>query len=182
VGSTPTGPRFRRSREPLGTSALAGRRPASPPAPVTDEDLRDLAGPAAGALSWLLFPEPTRYFTEHRDTYGDISVLPTREFLYGLQEGAEYPVDLEPGVRLLLGIQAISDPDDRGMPTVIGTLTGQLRPITVRDRSVEATEKTAEKASRSILGHVPAPFTGTVSLQVSEGSLIKGRAGNLVIS
>jgi pyruvate carboxylase len=40
----------------------------------------------------------------------------------------------------------------------------------VRDRSVEATEKTAEKADRSIPGHVPAPFTGTVTLQVTGGS------------
>ena len=97
-------------------------------------------------------------------------MLPTREFLYGLQEGAEYAVDLEPGVRLLLGIQAVSDSDDRGMRTVIGTLNGQLRPVTVRDRSVEATEKTAEKADRSAPGQVPAPFAGTVTLQVTEGS------------
>ena len=61
-------------------------------------------------------------------------MLPTREFLYGLQAGTEYAVDLEPGVRLLIGIQAVSDPDDRGMRTVIGTLNGQLRPVTVRDQ------------------------------------------------
>jgi pyruvate carboxylase len=156
--------------EPFRTAALAGRRPASPPAPLTDEDLRDLAERPRAALNRLLFQGPARDFAEHRVTYGDVSLLPTREFLYGLQEGVEYAVDLEPGVRLLLGIQAVSDPDDRGMRTVIGTLNGQLRPVTVRDRSVEATEKTAEKADRSIPGHVPAPFVGTVTLQVTEGS------------
>ena len=156
--------------EPFRTAALVGRRPAHPPAPLNDEDLRELAERPRAALNRLLFQGPTRDFTEHRDSYGDVSVLPTREFLYGLQEGAEYAVDLEPGVRLLLGIQAVSDPDDRGLRTVIGTLNGQLRPVTVRDRSVEATEKTAEKADRSIPGHVPAPFVGTVTLQVTEGS------------
>ncbi len=75
-------------------------------------------------------------------------------------------------MRLLLGIQAVSDPDDRGLRTVIGTLNGQIRPVIVRDRSVEATEKTAEKADRSIPGHVPAPFVGTVTLQVTEGSSV----------
>jgi pyruvate carboxylase len=158
--------------EPFRTAALAGRRPASPPAPLTDGDVRDLAERPRAALNRLLFPGPTRDFTEHRDTYGDVSVLPTREFLYGLQEATEYAVDLEPGVRLLLGIQAISDPDERGMRTVIGTLNGQLRPVAVRDRSIEATEKTAEKADRSLPGHVPAPFSGTVTLQVTEGSLV----------
>jgi pyruvate carboxylase len=58
------------------------------------------------------------------------------------------------------------------MRTVIGTLNGQLRPVTVRDRSVEATVKTAEKADRSNPGHVPAPFVGTVTLQVTEGSAV----------
>ena len=154
--------------EPFRTAALAGRRLARPPAPLTYEDLRDLAERPQAALNRLLFPGPTRDFTEHRRTYGDVSVLPAREFLYGLQEGAEYVVDLEPGVRLLLGIQAVSDPDDRSMRTVIGTLNGQLRPVTVRDRSVEATEKTAEKANRSIPGHVPAPFVGIVTLRVTE--------------
>ena len=156
--------------EPFRTAALAGRRPARPPVPLTDDDLRDLSERPRATLNRLLFPGPARDFTEHRVTYGDVSVLPTREFLYGLQEGAEYAVDLEPGVRLLLGIQAVSDPDDRGLRTVIGTLNGQLRPVAVRDRSVEATEKTAEKADRSIPGHVPAPFAGTVTLQVAEGS------------
>jgi pyruvate carboxylase len=45
-------------------------------------------------------------------------------------------------------------------------------PLSVRDRSVEATEKTAGKAGRSIPGHVPAPFVGTVTLQVTEGSAV----------
>jgi pyruvate carboxylase len=75
-------------------------------------------------------------------------------------------------VRLLLGIQAVSDPDDRGMRTVIGTLNGQLRPVTVRDRSIEATEKAAEKADRSTPGHVPAPFVGTVTLAVAAGDSV----------
>jgi pyruvate carboxylase len=155
--------------EPFRTAALAGRRPALPPAPLTGEDRRGLAERPRATLNRLLFPGPTRDFTEHRATYGDVSVLPTREFLYGLQEGAEYAVDLEPGVRLLLGIQAISDPDDHGLRTVIGTLNGQLRPVTVRDRSIEAIANIAEKADRSVPGHVPAPFAGTVTLQVTEG-------------
>jgi pyruvate carboxylase len=164
--------------EPFRTAALAGRRPARPPAPLSDEDRLGLAERPRATLNRLLFPGPARDFTEHRDTYGDVSVLPTREFLYGLQAGTEYAVDLEPGVRLLLGIQAVSDPDDRGMRTVIGTLNGQIRPVTVRDQRIEATEKTAEKANRSVPGHVPAPFAGTVTLQVTEGSTVA--AGQVV--
>ena len=38
--------------------------------------------------------------------------------------------------RLILGLQAISDPDERGFRTVMATINGQLRPISIRDRSV----------------------------------------------
>ncbi len=43
---------------------------------------------------------------------------------------------LERGVQLLIGLEAISDADERGMRTVMCILNGQLRPVTVRDRSI----------------------------------------------
>jgi pyruvate carboxylase len=100
-------------------------------------------------------------------------VLPTQEFLYGLRPGDEHAVDLEPGVRLLMGIEALSDPDERGMRTVMCTLNGQLRPVTVRDRSVEAHVTVAEKADRGDPGHVAAPFAGVIVLKVAEGDAVQ---------
>ena len=63
--------------------------------------------------------------------------------------GTEYAVDLEPGVRLLIELEAIGEADERGMRTVMSTLNGQLRPIQVRDRSVASDVPAAEKADRS---------------------------------
>jgi pyruvate carboxylase len=100
-------------------------------------------------------------------------VLPSKEFLYGLRQGVEHSVDLEPGVRLLIGIEAVSDPDERGMRTVMCSLNGQLRPVSVRDRSVTADVKAAEKADRGNPDHVAAPFAGVVSLTVSEGDEVQ---------
>src|SRR3954447_5160459 len=37
------------------------------------------------------------------------------EFLCGLRDGVEHAVDLNPGVRLPMGIKAVSEPDERGM-------------------------------------------------------------------
>ncbi len=100
-------------------------------------------------------------------------MLPTREFLYGLRSGVEHPVDLEPGVQLLVGIEAVSDPDERGMRTVMCSLNGQLRPVSVRDRSVDAQVKVAEKADRADPRQVAAPFAGVVTLQVKEGDTVE---------
>jgi pyruvate carboxylase len=58
------------------------------------------------------------------------------------------------------------------------TLNGQLRPVSVRDRSVEAAVKAAEKADRSDPKQVAAPFAGVVTLKVEQGDLV--RAGQVV--
>ncbi|HEY6646749.1 MAG TPA: biotin/lipoyl-containing protein, partial [Mycobacterium sp.] len=97
---------------------------------------------------------------------------------YGLRSGEEHHVRLEPGVELLIGLEAISEPDERGMRTVMCLLNGQLRPVAVRDRSVAAEVPVAEKADRSNPGHIPAPFAGAVTLGVKEGDKVK--AGDTV--
>ncbi|MCF6734476.1 pyruvate carboxylase [Blastococcus sp. KM273129] len=158
--------------EPFRSKALVGRRPPQPPVELDDDDVRGLAEQPRATLNRLLFPGPARDYAAHLDLFGDTSVLPTREVLYGLRPGEEHAVDLEPGVQLLMSIEAISEPDDRGMRTVMCTLNGQLRPVTVRDRSVEAAVKVAEKADRADPGHVSAPFAGVVSLAVTEGDAV----------
>lgn len=55
---------------------------------------------------------------------------------------------LERGVELLIGLEAISEPDERGMRTVMCILNGQLRPVLVRDRSIASAVPAAEKADR----------------------------------
>jgi pyruvate carboxylase len=158
--------------EPFRTRALEGRRAPEPPAELSDEDSDGLAEEPRATLNRLLFPAPTRELVAHREQFGDTSVLPTKEFLYGLRSGVEHTVDLEPGVTLLMGIEAVGDADERGMRTVMCTLNGQLRPVSVRDRSVDAQVKVAEKADRTDPGQVAAPFAGVVTLLVAEGDAV----------
>ncbi len=54
----------------------------------------------------------------------------------GCGQGEEHRVRLERGVELLIGLEAISDADERGMRTVMCILNGQLRPVVVRDRNI----------------------------------------------
>ncbi|MFD1814383.1 biotin/lipoyl-containing protein, partial [Rhodococcus gannanensis] len=73
---------------------------------------------------------------------------------------------------LLIGLEAISEADERGMRTVMCILNGQLRPVSVRDRSIASEIPAAEKADRSNPGHVAAPFAGVVTLVVAEGQKV----------
>ncbi|HEV7361110.1 MAG TPA: biotin/lipoyl-containing protein, partial [Mycobacterium sp.] len=155
--------------------ALAGRAPAKPVEQLTAEDeaVLALSGPKRQAtLNRLLFPGPTKEFEEHREIYGDTSHLSANQFFYGLRQGEEHRVKLERGVDLLIGLEAISEPDERGMRTVMCIINGQLRPVLVRDRSIASTVPTAEKAERSNPDHIAAPFAGVVTVGVTEGDQV----------
>ncbi|MCV7205897.1 pyruvate carboxylase [Mycolicibacterium peregrinum] len=165
--------------EPLRTKALEGRGPAKPiqELSVTDEELLAAPGPKRqAALNRLLFPAPTKEFETHRETYGDTSGLSANQFFYGLRYGEEHRVELERGVQLLIGLEAISDADERGMRTVMCILNGQLRPITVRDRSIASEIPAAEKADRNNPDHVAAPFAGVVTVGVAAGDAVEAGA------
>ncbi len=159
--------------EPFRSRALEGRQPPHRQVELSDADEAALATDRRATLNRLLFPGPTKEFSAVRETYGDVSVLDTVDYLYGLRPGVEHVVELERGVRLLVGLEAISDVDERGMRTVMTTLNGQLRPVQVRDRSVAVEVRAAEKADPGRPGHVGAPFAGVVSLAVGEGDALE---------
>jgi pyruvate carboxylase len=155
--------------EPFRTKALEGRSWKPPAAELTDEQREGLRTHPRRTLNELLFPGPSREFAEARERYGDVSVLPTLHYLYGLRQGEEHEVEIAEGKTLILGLQAISDPDERGFRTVMATINGQLRPISVRDKNVSSDVATAEKADTSKPGQVAAPFQGVVTIVVDEG-------------
>ncbi|MEV6443633.1 pyruvate carboxylase [Amycolatopsis sp. NPDC051716] len=162
--------------EPFRTKALEGRAAAKPVAELSEEDRTALAEHPRRTLNRLLFPGPTKEFEAHREAYGDTSVLPSKDFFYGLRPGEEYPVDLEPGVRLLIELEAIGEADERGVRTVMSTLNGQLRPIQIRDRSIASDIPATEKAEKGNPKQVAAPFAGVVTLQVAEGDTVEAGA------
>ena len=164
--------------EPFRTKALEGRSWKAPAAELTEEEAEGLRTARRRTLNELLFPGPTRDFAESRETYGDISVLPTLDYLYGLQHGEEHEVQLDEGKTLILGLQAISEPDERGFRTVMATLNGQLRPVSIRDRNVASEVAAAEKADPGKPGQVAAPFQGVVTIVVEEGDQVS--AGDTV--
>jgi pyruvate carboxylase len=166
--------------EPFRTKALAGRNRRSSEARLSGEHLRNLTQVPAGAtsrvrrstLNTLLFPGPTRDYLQSLASYGDLSVVPTSEYLYGLRHGAEHEIQIEEGKTLIFGLQAIGEPDGRGIRTVMATINGQFRPVAVRDRSIMVEVAAAEKADPGAPGHVAAPFQGVVTVNVAVGDQV----------
>jgi pyruvate carboxylase len=167
--------------EPFRTKALEGRKWKQPASELTDEQNSAISDDKRGThrqhtLNELLFPGPTKSFDEAMSSYGDLSVLDTIDYLYGLQSGEEHVVEIEEGKRLILGLQAISEPDERGYRSVMCTINGQLRPVNVRDESVESEVASQERADPKDDNQVPAPFDGVVTQQVEEGDSVEAGA------
>uniref|UniRef100_UPI00286B2013 pyruvate carboxylase n=1 Tax=Salinibacterium sp. TaxID=1915057 RepID=UPI00286B2013 len=161
--------------EPFRTKVLKGRTVRIGVEPITAEDQQALDGDSRGrrsALNRLLFAGPTKIFEQGRETYGDLSVVDTVDYLYGLRQGVEHVVEIEKGVSLHIGLEAIGAVDEKGMRTVMATLNGQLRPILVRDASITVNFTAAEKADARKPGQIAAPFSGVVTLQVAEGDAV----------
>jgi pyruvate carboxylase len=161
--------------EPFRSKVLAGRNVRVSTTELTDDERGALDGDSAtrrGMLNQLLFPAPTRHFQQIRELFGDLSVVDTVDYLYGLRQGTEHSVEIDKGVRLYVGLEAIGEADEKGMRTVMTILNGQLRPVFVRDRSIAVVTTTAEKADANQPGQVAAPFSGVVTLQVAEGDQV----------
>ncbi|WP_088319089.1 pyruvate carboxylase [Kineosporia sp. R_H_3] len=162
--------------EPFRSKALAGRSTPKRTVDLSEDDRKALTTDRRTTLNRLLFPGPTKDFAAVRETYGDVSVIDTTDYLYGLRHGVEHVVELERGVRLIAGLEAVGDVDEKGLRTVMCTLNGQLRPIQVRDRSVKVDVRQAERADPTNPGHVAAPFSGVVSLAVETGATVEAGA------
>ncbi|MBF4633975.1 pyruvate carboxylase [Agreia pratensis] len=162
--------------EPFRTKVLEGREVKIGVTPLEQADAETLTGDDSAAirstLNRLLFAGPTKAFEQVREQYGDLSVVDTVDYLYGLRQGVENVVEIDKGVKLYVGLEAIGTADDKGMRTVMTILNGQLRPVFVRDRSITVETTAAEKADPSKPGQVAAPFSGVVTLKVAEGAIV----------
>ncbi|MGR4010940.1 pyruvate carboxylase [Leucobacter sp. 1207-22] len=167
--------------EPFRSKVLAGRRTGAGTGagalgtidPADQTALTQSGADRRSTLNRLLFAGPTKQFAATREQFGDLSVLSTGDYLYGLEPGTEHAIDLAKGVRLYVVLEAIGEPDDKGVRTVMLKVNGQLRQVFVKDENVAVTAPVAEKADRTVAGQIAAPFSGTVTLHVGIGEEIE---------
>ena len=124
--------------------------------------------------SYLIYPGVFVEYAEHRRTYGDVAVLPTPAFFYGLAVGEELSIDIEKGKTLILRYLALGEPNADGQRTVFFELNGQPRTVKIADRSLATTARQHPKAEDENPGHVAAPMPGlVVSLAVAKGDAVE---------
>ena len=127
-------------------------------------------------MSYLMYPDVFAKYAAARTQYGDLDVLPTPVFFYGLEMGNEVTIELEPGKTLIVRLLTVSDPRPDGMRTAFFELNGQPREVEIRDKSLKEVTAARAKADGSKPGEVGAPIPGAITMiHVKEGqSVAKG--------
>jgi pyruvate carboxylase len=150
------------------TAATLGRKIGHAPAP--DE-----------VLSFLMYPDVFLKFAKARQTYGDVEVLPTPQFYYGMQKGDEIAVELEPGKALVIKFLTVGEPRPEGFRTVFFELNGQPREVNIRDASLEVKVAARPKADPAKPGEIGAPIPGVVSTVAVELNQLVKKGDRLLV-
>ncbi len=127
-------------------------------------------------LSYLMYPELFVKLARAQQSYGDVEVLPTPQFFYGMKSGDEIAVELEAGKTLIVKFLTVSDVHPDGNRTVFFELNGQPREVNVPDKSQTRTQAPKQFADPAQAGQVGAPTPGIVTTVAAEigQSLQKG--------
>ncbi|QIZ67203.1 pyruvate carboxylase [Geobacillus subterraneus] len=114
------------------------------------------------AIAYALYPKVFLEYAETVEKYGDVSVLDTPTFLYGMRLGEEIEVEIERGKTLIVKLVSIGQPQADGTRVVYFELNGQPREVVIRDESIKAAVVERIKADRTNPNHIAATMPGTV--------------------
>ena len=123
--------------------------------------------------SYLMYPQVFEDYVNFCESYGDVSVLPSPAFFYGLCQDEEILVHIQEGKTLIIRFLHQTDPNSDGERTLIFELNGVARHVKILDTSIRTEKKSRPKADEKDENHVAAPMPGLVaSLAVSVGSKV----------
>jgi pyruvate carboxylase len=135
----------------------------------------------AELASYLMYPKVFVDYAKQRAHYGNVGVLPTPTFFYGMEVGEELSIDLERGKTLIVRLVACSEAHEDGSRTVFFELNGQPRSVRVADKSTVAKRPPARKAEIGDPNQVGAPMPGNVvTVAVKAGQ--KVAAGDTLVT
>ncbi|WP_394232652.1 pyruvate carboxylase [Niallia oryzisoli] len=113
-------------------------------------------------IAYALYPKVFLDYAKTVQLYGDLSVLDTPTFLYGLRLGEEIQVEIETGKTLIVKLVSVGQPQADGTRIVYFELNGQSREVIVKDESIKSTIQSKVKADPKNPNHLSATMPGTV--------------------
>lgn len=168
--------------EKLQKIILRGRPPMEDSTPpdvdfdAVKEDMKAQGLPVTeqSVSSYLIYPKVYQDYQARYKLYGDLSILDTPTFFFGMNPGEEIRVNIEPGKMLLIRLDDVTKPDANGDRLIRFELNGMPREIKVHDKHVATANIEVRKADKSVLGEVGATLSGSVvKVLVEKGQHVK---------
>ena len=131
---------------------------------VTEQDI----------ISYVLYPKVFDQFIQTRQQYGNLSLLDTPTFFFGMRNGETVEIEIENGKRLIIKLEIISEADENGNRTIYYVMNGQARRITIKDENIKTNANVKPKADKTNPNHIGAQMPGSVTeVKVSVGDEVK---------
>ncbi|MCI2885804.1 pyruvate carboxylase [Staphylococcus hominis] len=131
---------------------------------VTEQDI----------ISYVLYPKVFDQFIQTRQQYGNLSLLDTPTFFFGMRNGETVEIEIENGKRLIIKLETISEADENGNRTIYYVMNGQARRITIKDENIKTNANVKPKADKTNPNHIGAQMPGSVTeVKVSVGDEVK---------
>lgn len=131
---------------------------------VTEQDI----------ISYVLYPKVFDQFIQTRQQYGNLSLLDTPTFFFGMRNGETVEIEIENGKRLIIKLETISEADEKGNRTIYYVMNGQARRITIKDENIKTNANVKPKADKTNPNHIGAQMPGSVTeVKVSVGDEVK---------
>ncbi|OUL61980.1 pyruvate carboxylase [Flavobacterium sp. AJR] len=126
----------------------------------------------ADFISYQFYPKVFEDYFKTIEKYGDVSVIPSTTFFYGLKPNEEVIVNISEGKSIIVKFLYKSEPDLQGIRTVYFKLNGQTKAIEIKDKSIKTMNVQNRKALTA--AEIGAPLPGLLSkIWIKEGEEIK---------
>jgi len=125
-------------------------------------------------LSFSLYPRVFDQAHENYKKYGNLAILPTLNFFYGMKLQEEAIIELEPGKVIIVKLLSMSSPNDEGMRTVFFKINGENRFVEVHDKSLNFKKEENVKADENNSNEIGSPLQGLLyKVLVKKGQELK---------
>lgn len=161
------------------TDEVTAARPAPAPPSVDSTDLALLEDAGAdasrrrSALSRLMLPTEAAGLIASQEEFGDVSVIPTIPYLYGLQPGRVESIEIAPGQTWYVELDAIGDVDETGHRRVHLWANGQPWALRVLDASVTGTREARRRLDATDPRQVGTTVPGVITVLVDAGDSVE---------
>jgi len=125
-------------------------------------------------LSYSLYPRVFEQAHEQYKKYGNLAILPTKNFFYGMKLREEALIELEPGKTIVVKLLSVGSPNEEGIRLVFFKVNGENRYVEVKDNALDIKKIEFIKADTEDVNQVGAPLQGSLyKVLVKKGQKIK---------